>query len=65
MGHWYFAYGSNMNPARMRSRGLSFSEAFSGQLAGYELCFNKRAHDRVDCTPAEDKPAFLIDRSSQ
>ena len=48
MGHWYFAYGSNMNPDRMRSRGLSFSESLSGQLAGYELCFNKRAHDRPD-----------------
>lgn len=47
MGHWYFAYGSNMNPDRMRSRGLSFSESLSGQLPGYELCFNKRAHDRA------------------
>lgn len=48
MGHWYFAYGSNMNPARMLTRGLSFSEALGGKLHGYELCFNKRAHDRPD-----------------
>ena len=43
---FYFAYGSNMNPARMRSRGLAFSEAMAGRLEGYALCFDKRAHDR-------------------
>lgn len=43
---WYFAYGSNMNPARMRARGVRFSEAIGGRLPGYALCFNKRAHDR-------------------
>ena len=43
---YYFAYGSNMNPARMRSRGLLFDEALAGQLSGFALCFNKRAHDR-------------------
>ena len=43
---YYFAYGSNMNPARMRSRGLLFDEALAGQLRGFALCFNKRAHDR-------------------
>ena len=43
---YYFAYGSNMNPARMRSRGLLFDEARAGQLSGFALCFNKRAHDR-------------------
>jgi len=48
MDSWYFAYGSNMNPLRMRTRGLSFSEALAGHLPGYELCFNKRAHDRPD-----------------
>ena len=31
---YYFAYGSNMNPARMRSRGLQFDEALAGQLRG-------------------------------
>ncbi|SDU06758.1 Gamma-glutamyl cyclotransferase, AIG2-like [Pseudomonas pohangensis] len=48
MSSWYFAYGSNMNPQRMRTRGLLFSEVLAGQLHGYELCFNKRAHDRPD-----------------
>jgi len=43
----YFAYGSNMNPARMQARGLRVLEAMSGYLPGYRLCFNKRATDRA------------------
>ena len=42
----YFAYGSNMNPARMRTRGLAFSEAMPGRLQGYALCFDLRADDQ-------------------
>lgn len=49
---WYFAYGSNMNPARMRARGLSVGEAMAGRLPGYALCFNKRAVDRPGCAYA-------------
>ena len=44
---WYFAYGSNMNPARMQARGLNVLEALPGRLPGYQLCFNKRAMDRA------------------
>jgi gamma-glutamylcyclotransferase (GGCT)/AIG2-like uncharacterized protein YtfP len=44
---WYFAYGSNMNPARMQARGLSVVESMPGALAGYRLCFNKRAMNRA------------------
>ncbi|WP_339488367.1 gamma-glutamylcyclotransferase family protein [Pseudomonas sp. EL_65y_Pfl2_R95] len=40
---WYFAYGSNMNPARMQVRGLDVKEARAGQLKGFSLRFNKRA----------------------
>ncbi len=40
--NWYFAYGSNMNPARMQARGLAVLEALPGRLPGYGLCFNKR-----------------------
>lgn len=43
MIEWYFAYGSNMNPARMEARGVPFSEVLAGQLVSFELCFNKRA----------------------
>ncbi|MEO4049269.1 gamma-glutamylcyclotransferase family protein [Pseudomonas sp. CAU 1711] len=42
---YYFAYGSNMNPARMQARGLRVVEALAGHLPGYRLCFDKRAHD--------------------
>ena len=42
---YYFAYGSNMNPARMQARGLVVEEAMLARLPGYGLCFNKRAHD--------------------
>lgn len=42
---YYFAYGSNMNPARMQARGLAVEQALAGRLAGYRLCFDKRAHD--------------------
>lgn len=45
MSKYYFAYGSNMNPDRMKARGLAFSEAYSGVLRGYALAFNKRAAD--------------------
>ena len=44
---WYFAYGSNMNPARMQARGLNVLVALPGRLPGYQLCFNKRAMDRA------------------
>ena len=47
MSFYYFAYGSNMNPARMQARGLVFSAAESARLPGYRLAFNKRSH----CTP--------------
>ncbi|WP_373095194.1 gamma-glutamylcyclotransferase family protein [Zhongshania sp.] len=43
----YFAYGSNMNPARMQARGLMFISAERAELRGYRLVFNKRSH----CTP--------------
>lgn len=46
MPDFYFAYGSNMNPARMRARGLEFTQYYPGILEGYELCFNKRAHNK-------------------
>ena len=39
----YFAYGSNMNPARMAGRELQVIRAVAGYLDGFELCFNKRS----------------------
>jgi len=39
----YFAYGSNMDPARMRDRIGRIPEAQGAELPGYVLRFNKRA----------------------
>lgn len=40
---WYFAYGSNMNPARMQARGLDFERRCAGILQGFQMRFNKTA----------------------
>ena len=37
----YFAYGSNMNPERMRDRGVIFYSRQHLVVPGYELVFNK------------------------
>ena len=39
----YFAYGSNMNPARMRARGLLVRSMCAARLPGYALCFDKQS----------------------
>jgi len=39
----YFAYGSNMNPERMRQRGIKFSKREHAILEGWKLVFNKIA----------------------
>ena len=45
----YFAYGSNMNPARVRERGIRFHRATGAWIDGYALAFDKvsRRHDRL------------------
>lgn len=42
-GTRYFAYGSNMNPARVRDRGLHVVHAESAVLDGFHLTFDKHA----------------------
>jgi len=37
----YFSYGSNMNPERMKERGVLYLSRESFVLGGYELRFNK------------------------
>ncbi len=41
--HYYFAYGSNMNPGRVKQRKMSFLSAEAGLLHDHELRFNKRS----------------------
>ena len=47
---WYFAYGSNMDAARLKQRctdkGAPILERVAGHLAGWRLAFNKRRRDR-------------------
>lgn len=38
---YYFAYGSNMNPARVEQRGLLVGTPQPARLDGFELAFNK------------------------
>jgi len=45
MTRWYFAYGSNMNPQRVASRGLTFDTVRGGVLRGYRLTFDKQSSD--------------------
>ena len=37
----YFAYGSNMNPHRVRERGMQFSTALAANYRGVRLVFDK------------------------
>lgn len=41
--HYYFAYGSNMNPERVKKRQLPFHSYQFGRLDGHALRFNKRS----------------------
>jgi len=45
MSCWYFAYGSNMNPARVTARGLVFDEVQRGVLPGVRLTFDKQSRE--------------------
>lgn len=43
MNCYYFAYGSNMDAARMEARKINFGSRFPGQISGFKLAFNKQA----------------------
>lgn len=45
MSRFYFAYGSNMNPARVAARGLAFDTVQRGVLRGVRLTFDKQSSD--------------------
>jgi gamma-glutamylcyclotransferase len=55
---WYFAYGSNMNRAQMRSRAPQIFEEINGELKNYELVFNKKVRGgsaTANVQPAQGK----------
>jgi gamma-glutamylcyclotransferase (GGCT)/AIG2-like uncharacterized protein YtfP len=45
--HHYFAYGSNMNPARVRTRGLRVRGMLAGRVAGFDLAFDKQSREHA------------------
>jgi cation transport regulator ChaC len=47
MPTWYFAYGSNMNQARVSSRGLPYEAVCGGVLEGVRLTFDKQSRDHL------------------
>jgi len=54
---WYFAYGSNMSPSQMIKREMNFTQRMSGTLQGYDLAFNKIAHDKPGVAYANMMPS--------
>ena len=43
----YFAYGSNMNPARVRARGLEVLSVRGARLVDVRLTFDKMSRDQI------------------
>ncbi|MCW5744665.1 MAG: gamma-glutamylcyclotransferase [Alphaproteobacteria bacterium] len=62
---WYFAYGSNMNPARLKERcsdkGAPVLERIAGRLPGWRLEFNKQRLNR----PEEGAANVVTDKDGQ
>jgi gamma-glutamylcyclotransferase (GGCT)/AIG2-like uncharacterized protein YtfP len=55
----YFAYGSNMNPQRVRERGLAIVRMESARLPGHRLLFDKHSAAHEGCGHAN----IAFDRS--
>jgi cation transport regulator ChaC len=55
----YFAYGSNMDPVRMQTRGASFTSRRHAVLKGYSLQFNKLATSSR-AKPGEGKGNIVV-----
>lgn len=60
---FYFAYGSNMNQARMLGRNMQMLSATAGWLDGYGLRFNKRSEldDNLACANIVWSPSERIE----
>jgi hypothetical protein len=64
---WYFAYGSNMDPARLKARctdkGAPVLERVAGHLPGWRLAFNKQRLRRPGEGAANvmEDPAGLVE----
>jgi cation transport regulator ChaC len=49
VSRYYFAYGSNMNPARVAQRGLRFDEVRNATIDGVRLTFDKQSREHPHC----------------
>jgi cation transport regulator ChaC len=57
---YYFAYGSNMNPARVSARGLKFDRVSGATIGGIRLTFNKQSREH----PSSGHANLTFDRTS-
>ena len=60
---WYFAYGSNMNRAQMRSRAGEILDEQPARLEKYEVLFNKKARGgsaTANIRPAPGKTVYGV-----
>ncbi len=60
MTRFYFAYGSNMNPARVTARGLRFDRVGNAVLRGVRLTFDKQSREH----PRSGHANLTFDRAS-
>ena len=61
MSHYYFAYGSNMNPQRVAARGLRFGRPCGASLAGFRLAFDKQSREH----PSSGHANLAFDRDER
>jgi gamma-glutamylcyclotransferase len=57
---WYFAYGSNMSRAQMRSRAGEIAEDRPGRLQNYELVFNKKVRGGTAAANIRPAPGSVV-----
>ena len=59
----YFAYGSNMNPDRVRERGIRFEHAAGARLEGFTLVFDKtsRVHAGLGHANVRRAPGQVVE----
>ena len=61
MTRYYFAYGSNMNPARVTDRGLRFDRVRNAMLGSVRLSFDKQSREH----PRGGHANLTFDRASR
>src|SRR2546427_2265350 len=57
---WYFAYGSNMNRAQMRSRTGQILEEQPGRFGNYEMLFNRKSRGGSATANIRSAPGKIV-----